>query len=141
MNADYAACMGSGFAATALGTIRESSSSWGSVTQLQTAATEADSALATSADGDHVPAPEDVMQSADTEPAHLHRQTSQTDAALHSPSDTGSETARSVQLSSDLKNPDSSPASSVMSDMVSEAESSAGLGAIHVTGTACMFIS
>lgn len=141
--------VGPGCAANALGTIRESSSSWGSTTNLQSAFsgadTEADTQQMTKA-GSHVTAPDKGLQPADTVAVQRLTLLPAPDVQSQSPSrsDSGlrpqaSEFASSVQLELNLEAPDSSPASSVRSEAVSEA----GIVAeprlmTHVTGTKCM---
>ena len=126
--------VGPGCAANALGTIRESSSSWGSTTNLQSAFsgadTEADTQQMTKA-GSHVTAPESGQQPA--APDVQSQSPSGSDSGLRPQA---SELASSVQSELNLEAPDSSPASSVRSEAVSEA----GIVAeprlmTHVTGT------
>ncbi|DBA98665.1 TPA: hypothetical protein ACH3X1_014446 [Trebouxia sp. C0004] len=127
---------GSGFAATALGTIRESGCSWESTTHPQPttseAVPEADSAMMSTV-GHRVTA--HMPQSADAGPSQHNSRLPAQEVSLQSPSDSHSELAESVELELDLERPDSSSASSIRSESVPDAENSTDEPALAADST------
>lgn len=113
---------GSGNAVTALETIRESSSSWGSTTNLQSVFHEANQDPPGSTPmTDPMPhMTPHVLQPAGADPSHHESHMAAADATLQSPSDSHSELAESVQLEPHCEGHDSTPASSVRSEVVSD---------------------